>query len=84
MRKQILLPKCNTIDNYLKVLKQLSMAGDYKCFLEVLKMILPHKKFSPPAHHGTLCTCLNVLLLECETKMHTSLYNLTKLKHIKL
>ena len=72
--QNIILPKSNTIKNYLEILKQISVCGDYKTFLEVIPVILSHEEYNLLAHRSMLCTCLNVLLLECVTKnTHKSL-----------
>ena len=72
--QNISLPKSNTIKNYLEILKQVSVCGDCKTFLEALPKILSHEEYDLPAHRNMLCTCLNALLLECVTKStHKSL-----------
>ena len=72
--QNITIPKSATINNYLEILKQVSVCGDCKTFLEVLPIIMSHEEYDLRAHRGTLCTCLNALLLECVTKnTHKSL-----------
>ena len=73
--QKINLPKSNTINNYLETLRQISDRGDCKTFLEALPTILSHEEYNLLAHRSMLCTCLNVLLLECVTKSaHKSLH----------
>ena len=69
------LAKCDTINDYLEILKQISVAGDCKMFLEAFQLILSHDN-SLLRYHGALFKCLNVLLLECVIKYaHKSLRN---------
>ena len=72
--QKVTLPKCDTLDDYLELLKQISVAGDCKMFMETFQMILSHKKFTLLTYHDALYKCLNALLLQCVTEnAHKSL-----------
>ena len=71
--QKIILPKSYSLNDYLEIIKQTSKGGDCKVFLEALKEICD-KETSLLPHQTMLCTCLNVLLIECVTKnAHKSL-----------